>query len=85
VLCITHLPQIAAFADVHFAVTKREERGRTVTEVERLDGKTRVEEIARMLGGAKITPTTRRAAEELLEHARGARKKSKAIQTSAVD
>jgi DNA repair protein RecN (Recombination protein N) len=85
VLCITHLPQIAAFADVHFAVTKHEERGRTVTEVTRLDAKSRVEEVARMLGGAKITPTTRRAAEELLEGARGARKKSKSVESSAVD
>jgi len=84
VLCITHLPQIAAFADVHFAVSKREERGRTTTSVDKLDAASRVEEIARMLGGAKITPTTKRAAEELLEQARGARKKSRSVE-SAVD
>jgi DNA repair protein RecN (Recombination protein N) len=70
VLCITHLPQIAAFADVHFAVEKREEKGRTISEVRKLEGKTRVEELARMLGGAKITGATRKAAEELLEGAR---------------
>ena len=78
VLCITHLPQIAAFADVHFAVAKREDAGRTVTEVRRLEGKTRIEELARMLGGSKITPTTRRAAEELLDNARGAVGKKRA-------
>jgi DNA repair protein RecN (Recombination protein N) len=69
VLCITHLPQIAAFADVHFAVTKREEAGRTISAVSRLDEPNRVDEIARMLGGAKITPSTRRAAEEMIEQA----------------
>lgn len=84
VLCITHLPQIAAFADVHFAVSKREESGRTVTEVKKLGEKARVEEVARMLGGAKITPTTRRAAEELVEHARGSQShgKRRAIEAS---
>ncbi len=66
VLCITHLPQIAAFADVHFAVAKREETGRTVTEVKRLEGKPRIEELARMLGGATITATTRKMAEEMI-------------------
>jgi len=66
VLCITHLPQIAAFADVHFAVSKHEDAGRTVSDVERLEGKQRVEELARMLGGATITATTRKMAEELL-------------------
>jgi DNA repair protein RecN (Recombination protein N) len=65
VLCITHLPQIAAFADVHFSVSKHEDTGRTVTEVKKLEGKSRVEELARMLGGAKITATTRKMAEEL--------------------
>ena len=71
VLCITHLPQIAAFADVHFVVEKREEGGRTISEVTRVEKKARVEELARMLGGAKITDATRRAAEELLHNARG--------------
>lgn len=84
VLCITHLPQIAAFADVHFAVTKHEDAGRTVTDVKRLDTKSRIDEIARMLGGAKITTTTRRAAEEMLEQARGARKKRRATEASVV-
>ncbi len=66
VLCITHLAQIAAFADVHFAASKREEAGRTLAEVKKLKGKERGEEIARMLGGATITATTRKAAEEML-------------------
>ncbi len=77
VLCITHLPQIAAFADVHFAVEKREEGGRTISEVRKLEGKARIEELARMLGGAKITPTTRKAAEELRESARSEAKPKK--------
>jgi DNA repair protein RecN (Recombination protein N) len=66
VLCITHLPQIAAFADVHFAVAKHEETGRTVTVVKKLEGKHRIEELARMLGGATITATTRKMAEEMI-------------------
>ncbi|MBI2394639.1 MAG: DNA repair protein RecN [Deltaproteobacteria bacterium] len=66
VLCITHLPQIAAFADTHFTVSKREEAGRTVSEVRRVEGKQRVEELARMLGGATVTATTRKMAEEMI-------------------
>jgi len=66
VLCITHLPQIAAFADVHFHVEKREQKGRTVSVVRRLEAEERVEELARMMGGSKLTDTTRRAAEEML-------------------
>lgn len=74
VLCITHLPQIAAFADVHFSVRKREaDGGRTVSEVRRLDAKARIDELARMLGGATITPTTRKAAEEMLRESRKSR------------
>jgi DNA repair protein RecN (Recombination protein N) len=70
VLCITHLPQIASFAEVHFSVSKREEGGRTVSEVNRLESKARVEELARMLGGATITATTRKAAEEMLRESK---------------
>ncbi|MBK7397921.1 MAG: DNA repair protein RecN [Myxococcales bacterium] len=72
VLCITHLPQIAAFADVHFHVEKREQKGRTVSVVRRLETEERVEELARMMGGSKLTDTTRRAAEEMLAVARAA-------------
>jgi DNA repair protein RecN (Recombination protein N) len=67
VLCITHLPQIAAGADTHFQIEKRVERGRTRTTVTRLDADGRVEELARMLGGEAITDGLRRSAREMLE------------------
>ncbi|HXG51213.1 MAG TPA: DNA repair protein RecN [candidate division Zixibacteria bacterium] len=66
VLCVTHLPQIAALADSHHAVRKEVRRGRTSTRVEKLDESRRIEEIARMLGGIKITERTRRHAEEMV-------------------
>ena len=67
VLCVTHLPQIASFADRHYAVRKRVERGRTVTEVKALGADERVEEVARMLGGETITETARRHAREMVK------------------
>jgi DNA repair protein RecN (Recombination protein N) len=67
VLCVTHLPQVASFADRHYAVRKRVERGRTVTEVKALGGDERVEEVARMLGGETITETARRHAREMVK------------------
>ena len=67
VLCITHLPQIASFADRHFRVEKEERRGATVSKVTELDKPQRVEELARMLGGAAVSDRFRRAARELLE------------------
>ncbi|OGL43391.1 MAG: DNA repair protein RecN [Candidatus Schekmanbacteria bacterium GWA2_38_11] len=66
VLCITHLPQIAGFADAHFKVSKNVIDGRTVAKVEELDSSGRVEEIAKMLGGEKITEISRRHAREML-------------------
>jgi DNA repair protein RecN (Recombination protein N) len=66
VLCITHLPQIAAYADTHFAIEKRVERGRTRTTVRRLDEAARVEEVARMLGGEAISDGLRASAREML-------------------
>ncbi len=69
VLCITHLPQIAAFADTHFVVEKEERRGATRSRVNALKAAERAEEIARMLGGAEITDRMRRAARELLDRA----------------
>ena len=66
VLCITHLPQIAAFADQHFLIAKGEVRGRTTTEIRRMDEGERVREIARMLSGAQVTETSLRHAENLL-------------------
>ena len=65
-IAITHLPQIAAFADVHFRVTKRARKGQTRAEIERIEGDPRVDEIARMAGGEKVTPATRQHASELL-------------------
>src|SRR5438552_707248 len=67
VLCITHLPQIAAYADTHFQIAKQVEGGRTRTTVHRLDAAGRVDELARMLGGDVITDGLRRSAREMLE------------------
>ena len=67
VLCITHLPQIASFADHHYLIEKRETAGRTRTLVRPLDAEERTEEIARMLSGAKLTETSRQHAEQLLK------------------
>jgi DNA repair protein RecN (Recombination protein N) len=67
VISVTHLPQIAALADAHFVVSKEVEKGRTFTNVERLSEKERVAEVARMLGGVKITEQTRRHAEEMVK------------------
>jgi DNA repair protein RecN (Recombination protein N) len=66
VISVTHLPQIAALADRHFVVEKEVEKGRTFTRVRKLSEKDRVAEVARMLGGIKITEQTRRHAEEML-------------------
>jgi DNA repair protein RecN (Recombination protein N) len=66
VLCITHLPQIAAAARTHLRVEKRSRGGRSCAELLRLDADARVEEIARMAGGAEISAATRRHARELL-------------------
>jgi DNA repair protein RecN (Recombination protein N) len=71
VLCITHLPQIAAYADTHFQIEKHVEGGRTRTTVTRLDRTGRVEELSRMLGGAAITDGIRRSAREMLEERHG--------------
>ena len=67
VLCVTHLPQIASFADHHYLIEKRETSGRTRTSVRLLGQEERTEEIARMLSGAKLTETSRQHAEELLK------------------
>lgn len=70
VLCVTHLPQIAVFADQHFKVEKAVTDGRTVSRVRRLRAREQREEIARMLGGLTITQKTRAAAREMLDQAR---------------
>ncbi|HEX6438968.1 MAG TPA: DNA repair protein RecN [Candidatus Binatia bacterium] len=67
VISVTHLPQIAALADSHYVVRKEVDNGRTYTHVERLSEPERVSEVARMLGGVKITERTLRHAEELIE------------------
>jgi DNA repair protein RecN (Recombination protein N) len=71
VLCVTHLPQIAAYADQHFRVEKREEEGRTTTTAAALGKGDRVREVARMLGGESVTDTSLRHALELITQARG--------------
>ncbi len=70
VLCITHLPQIAAFADQHFLIEKTEARGRTQTDIRKMDDDERIREVARMLSGATLTETSLRHAENLLSASR---------------
>ena len=71
-ICITHLPQIASFADVHQIIFKKLEGGRTTTSVQKLDSpEDRAEEVARMLGGTTITTKTREHAREMLKRAQG--------------
>ena len=69
VLCVTHLPQLAAMADIHFVVEKGERGGRTFTRVEELDRPRRCEELARLTGGEKITDAMLAGAEELIASA----------------
>jgi DNA repair protein RecN (Recombination protein N) len=66
VLCITHLPQIAALADTQYVVGKYETKGRTTSSVRRLSSDERIQEIARMIGGVRVGDAARRAAVELL-------------------
>jgi DNA repair protein RecN (Recombination protein N) len=73
VLVVTHLPQVAAFADHHLAVSKDVEGERTVSRVRTLDDGERVVELSRMLSGQPQSETARRHAQELLEDARGDR------------
>jgi DNA repair protein RecN (Recombination protein N) len=70
VLCITHLPQIAAFADHAYTVVKTSEKGRTISSAKKLTKPEQVQELARMLGGVEITTEARRHAKEMLEGAR---------------
>jgi DNA repair protein RecN (Recombination protein N) len=66
VLCVTHLPQIATFADHHYVIEKRETGGRAKTTVRQITGDERTEEVARMLSGAKLTETSRKHAEQMI-------------------
>ena len=70
VLAITHLPQIAAMADVHFCIEKRVENQRSVTDIRPLNDEESIEEVARMLGGASITENVRNNAKEMKDLAR---------------
>jgi DNA repair protein RecN (Recombination protein N) len=67
VLCVTHLPQIATFADQHYVIEKKSSADRTRTAVRLITGEERTEEIARMLSGAKLTETSRKHAEQMLK------------------
>jgi DNA repair protein RecN (Recombination protein N) len=66
VLCVTHLAQVAGFADHHYSVEKREVKGRTVAEIEELTGEARTREIGRMLSGQKVTAEALKHAEQLI-------------------
>ncbi len=70
VLCITHLPQIAAMADYHYGITKSLSDSEAITEINRLDDRESADELARMLGGAEITENTRNSALEMKEMCR---------------
>jgi DNA repair protein RecN (Recombination protein N) len=67
VLCVTHLPQIATFADQHYLIEKRESAGRAKTTVRLITDQERTDEVARMLSGAKLTETSRKHAEQMIK------------------
>lgn len=67
VLCVTHLPQIATFADQHFVIEKKEHGGRTRTSIRAVIGEERTEEVARMLSGSKLTETSRKHAQQMIK------------------
>jgi DNA repair protein RecN (Recombination protein N) len=69
VICVTHLPQIAAMADSHFEISKSTDHGETFTAVTKLDGDGRTREIARLTGGDRITETTLKSAAEQISAA----------------
>ena len=69
VICVTHLPQVAAYGDAHYSVRKVVESGRTMTRVDRLEAEARIPELAVMLGGLQAGQAAHRSAAELLERA----------------
>jgi DNA repair protein RecN (Recombination protein N) len=77
VLCISHLPQVAAMADQHYLISKNVEKNRTFTSIQHILEKQRVEEISRMMSGAEITDLTLKHAEELLNMAKEKKKEMK--------
>jgi len=74
ILAVTHLPQVASHADLHFKVSKHVDGGRTSVRVEELEAEERTEEVARMLAGKKVTPLSLSHARELIEGAARHRK-----------
>jgi DNA repair protein RecN (Recombination protein N) len=68
ILCITHLPQIASFASHHYRIEKKVENARTFTRMKKLDFEDRVEEIARLISGSRITELTLENARDMLQH-----------------
>lgn len=81
VLCVTHLPQVAALADHHFAITKTRRGHATAAEVRSLDAELRVEAIAEMLGGVRVTETARTHARELIERSASGRAVAKSARS----
>ena len=71
ILCVTHLAQIAAFADHQYRIEKQVTNGRSVTRVDQLSGEARVEELARMMSGTRVTEAARQHVKELLKASRG--------------
>ena len=82
VLCITHLPQIAAMADTHFEIKKSVENGVTATKIRKLTEKDEVDELARLLGGAEITEKVRENAEEMKRLAEETKNHRAVLQTA---
>ena len=70
VICVTHLAQIAAFADNHLLIEKKTDDEETVTKVKKLEGEERVHELARIIGGDVITQSTLKSAQELIDFSR---------------
>jgi DNA repair protein RecN (Recombination protein N) len=79
VLCVTHLPQVAAMADSHYLIVKQAEDGRTVTYVHELDEAGRADELARMIGGAEVSRVTMEAARDMLQLADTLKHKVRAV------
>ena len=75
VICVSHLPQIAAMADTHFVISKTEQDGRNITNIEKLDRTGSIAELARLLGGEQITKAVSDNAAELLELAQAGKRK----------
>lgn len=76
VICVTHLPQIASMSDVHFYISKTSDENKTTTHVQELDREGRVQEVARMLGGVKLTDITLKHSEEMIKMAQNIKKKN---------